>query len=110
VADVGAAGDGSANRAPALGQMAEDVLDHDHGGIDDQAEIDRADRQQVRRLAAHHHDQDGEEQGERDRRRDDDRAAQIAQEQPLHEEDQDHALDHVVQHGVGGDAIRSVRS
>ena len=27
--------------------MAEDVLHHDDGGVDDDAEIDRADRQQV---------------------------------------------------------------
>ena len=31
------------------------------------------------------------------------RAAQIAQEHPLHQEDQHDALQHVVQHGVGGD-------
>ena len=35
--------------------------------------------------------------------RHDQRAAQVAQEQPLDEEDQHHAHHHVVQHGVGGD-------
>jgi hypothetical protein len=39
-------------RAGRLGQVAEDVLDHDHGRIDDEAEIDRADREQIRRFAA----------------------------------------------------------
>ena len=46
--------------------MPEDVLDHDDRGIDDQAEIDGADRQQIRRLAAQHHEPDRERQGERD--------------------------------------------
>ena len=36
-------------------EMPEDVLHHDDGGIDDQPEIDRADRQQIGRFAAHHH-------------------------------------------------------
>ena len=67
----------------ALGEMAEDVLDHDHGGVDDQAEVDRADRQQVGRLAAQEHDQHREEKRERNGRRDNDRAAQVAQKQPL---------------------------
>src|SRR5205814_1035281 len=39
-----------------LGEMPEYVLDHDDGGIDDQAEVDRADRKQVRRIAPHQHD------------------------------------------------------
>ena len=84
-----------------LGQMPEHVLDHDDGGVDDQAEIDGAERQQVGRVAAHHEDQDGEAQRERDRRRHDDRAAERAQEQPLHHEHQHHAEDEVVHHRVG---------
>ena len=36
----------------ARGEIAVDVLDHDDGRIDDDAEIDRADREQVCRLAA----------------------------------------------------------
>ena len=36
------------DRAPrVMREMAEDVLHHDHGAVDDDAEIDRADRQQV---------------------------------------------------------------
>ena len=31
-------------------QVAEDALDHDHGGVDDDAEIDRPDRKQIGRF------------------------------------------------------------
>ncbi len=84
-------------------QMAEDVLHHDHGGIDDDAEVDRADRQQVGGFAAHHRDHDGKEQRHRDGRRHDHRAAQIAEKYPLDQEDQRDAEQHVVQHGLHGD-------
>ena len=81
-------------------QMAEDVLHHDDGGIDDDAEIDRADREQVGGFAAQHRDDDGQEQRHRNGRRDDQRAAQIAEEHPLDQEDQRDAEQHVVQHGA----------
>ena len=89
--------------ADGLGEMTEDVLDHDHRGVDDQPEIDGADRQQIGRLAAQHHEADGEGQRERDGHGDDEGAAQIAEERPLQQEDQHHAGDHVVQHGMGRD-------
>src|SRR6266446_10093171 len=80
--------------------MAEDILDHDHRRIDDQPEVDRADRQQICRLAAQHEHRDRKEQGERDRRRDGHGAAKIAEEQPLHDENQHDAEYHVVQHSA----------
>src|SRR5260221_10416552 len=83
--------------------MSKHVLDHNHGSVDDEPEIDRTHRQQVRRLAAQQHDADGEEQRERDGRGDDDGAAQIAKEDKLHHEYQHDAEDHVVQHGARGD-------
>jgi hypothetical protein len=45
--------------------MAKDVLHHDDGGIDNDAEVNRADRQQIGRLSAQ--DRDDEEQRRRDR-------------------------------------------
>ena len=69
-------------------EIAVDVLDQDHRGIDDDAEIDGADRQQVGVLAAQHQDDDAEEQRERDVGADDDGAAQVAEKDPLNEEDQ----------------------
>ncbi len=80
-----------------------DVLDHDDGGIHHQPEIDGADRQQVRRFAAQHHEPDGEGQRERYGHRDDHGAAQIAEKRPLQQKDEHDARHHVVQHGVRGD-------
>jgi hypothetical protein len=92
-------------RAALLGAGLEipvDVLHHDHGGIDDDAEVDRAERQEVCVLAAQHQNDDGKEQREGNVDADDDRASEIAEEYPLNEEDQKAAEDQVVQHGVRG--------
>src|ERR1700733_3684473 len=89
---------------PSGGEIAIHILDHNHGGIDDDAEIDGADRQQVCILAAQNENDDAEEQRERDICADDDGAAQIAQKQPLNGENKQNAEDEVVQHGAGGDA------
>ena len=75
-----------------LRQAAEDVLHHDDGGIDDQPEIDGADGQQIGGLAAEQQQRDRESQRERDGRRDDDGGAQVAEEDPLQEENQHDAL------------------
>ncbi len=80
-------------------QPAEDALDHDDGGIDDQAEVDRSHRKQIGGLAAYDQDADGHEQRERDGHADDHGAAKVAEKRPLQEEDQPDADDHVVKHG-----------
>ena len=64
-------------------EVAIDILDQDDRGIDDDAEIDRADGKQVRILAAQHEDDDAEEQRERNVGADDDGAAEVAEEEPL---------------------------
>src|SRR5262249_20449109 len=84
-------------------EVAVDVLHQDHGAVDDDAEIDRADREQVGVLAAQHQDHHAEEQRERDAGPDDDGAAQVAEKNPLDEENQQAAEHEVVQHGRGGD-------
>jgi hypothetical protein len=89
--------------APGERQVTVDVLDHDDGRIHQQAEVERADGEQVGALAARQHDHDGEEEGEGDGGRDHDGAAQVAEEEPLDHEDQQHAHDDVVHHHVGGD-------
>ena len=43
-------------------EVPENVLDQDHRRIDDDAEIDGADRKQVGVLSHQHHDDDGEKQ------------------------------------------------
>src|ERR1700682_4493193 len=86
-----------------LRQPAEDRFHHDHGGVHDEPEIDRADRQQIGGFAAQNQDDDGEEQRERYGGADDQRAAEVAQEHPLQQHDQQNAHYHIVQHGCGGD-------
>ncbi len=84
-------------------KAAEDAFDHDHGGIDNQAKVDGADRQEICGFAAHHQDADGEKQRERNRRADDDGAAQIAKKHPLQQEDQPDPEHHVVEDRPGRD-------
>src|SRR5262249_48178559 len=81
-------------------QVAEDILQHDHSGVDNDAEIDGTDRKQVGGFAPYHRYDHGEKQRDRNRRRYDDGAAQVAQEHPLDQEDQRNAEEHVVQHGI----------
>jgi hypothetical protein len=76
-------------RSVGLLEIPENVLDQDHRRIDDDAEIDGADRKQVGVLPHHHHDDDGEKQRERNIDADDDGAAQVAEENPLDDEDQE---------------------
>jgi hypothetical protein len=56
-------------------KIPEHVLDQDHRRVDDDAEIDGADREQIGVLAGEHHNDDGEEQCERNIDADDDGAA-----------------------------------
>jgi hypothetical protein len=56
----------------ASGQRASiNVLDHHHRAVDEDAEVDRADRQQIRRNAAQVETDEREQQRERDRDGDD---------------------------------------
>ncbi len=87
----------------ARGQVAVDVLDHHDGGIDDDAEVDRPDRQQVRRLAAEVEHREGEQECQGDVDGDDDRGLDVVHE---HEQDRDDERDaeaQVLGHGLGGE-------
>ena len=86
-----------------MGKMTEDILHHDDGAVDDDAEVDRADRQQVGGVAAQHGDDDRKEQGDGNCRGHDQRAAQVPQEDPLNEKDQRNAEQHIVHHRAHGD-------
>ena len=103
-----AVGDGG--RLTWMRQVAEDALDHDHGRVDDDAEVDRPDRKQVGGISAHDRDDHGQEQRGRHGRGDDDRAAQIAQEHVLDEKDQRDAEEQIVQHRANrdGDELTAV--
>src|SRR5208282_1208080 len=79
----------------AAGEMPEDVFDHDHAGADDQAEIDRSDRQQICRFTAQHHDADREGECEGNSGGDDEGAAKIAEENQLNDENEGQAEEQI---------------
>ena len=85
-------------------KIAENVFHQNDRGIDDDAEVDRTHRQQVRVLALQYQQDDGEEQGERNVDADDHGAAQVAQEDPLDQEHQQTSENQIVQYGVSRDA------
>src|SRR5438067_13377718 len=80
-------------------EIAVNVLHQNHRAVDDDAEINRSDRKQIRVLIAHHQNDDAEKQRERNIRADNDGAAQIAEKQPLDEEDQETPENQIVQNG-----------
>src|SRR5882672_10826015 len=80
------------------------VFHHDDGGVDDDAEIDGAQRQQVGVFAPQHQYYDGKEKRERNVGADDDGASEIAEENPLDQEDQQATKPQIVQHGMRGHA------
>ena len=79
LADLLHRGPGSRLVVPA--KMAHDVLHHHHRAIHDHAEIERAERQQVRRNMSQVETDRGEQQRKRNGQSDDQRAADIAQKQ-----------------------------
>ena len=82
--------------------MADDVLDHDHRAVDDHAEVQRAEREQIGGNVAQIQADGGEQQSEGNGERDDDSAAHIAEEEKQDDDDEDDAFAEVVQHRVGG--------
>ena len=83
--------------------MAHDVFDHDHGAVDDHAEVQRAEREQIRGNLFQVETDGGEQQGKRNGGGDDESAADVAEKQEENDRDQDHAFRQVVQHGVAGE-------
>jgi hypothetical protein len=83
-------------------EISKYVFDQDHRRIDDDPEVDRAQRQEVGILAPDYEKDNGEKQREWNIRADDNGAAQITQEKLLDEEDEEAAEHKVVQDRVGG--------
>ena len=69
-------------------KIPENILHQDHGRIYDDAEIHRAHGEQVGTFALNDQKNGGEEQRERDIQSHDGRATEIAEENPLDQEDQ----------------------
>src|ERR1700728_3368775 len=87
----------------ARGQVAVDILNHHDGRIDDDAEIDRPDRQQVRRLAAEEKHREGEQECQGNVDGDDDRGFDIVDEHEQDRHDKHDAEYQVFGDGLGGE-------
>ena len=84
-------------------QLAEDVLDHHHGAVHEDAEVDGADGEQVGRHVREVEADEREEQRERDRRGDDEARADVVQEEDQDDDHQHDAAQQVVLDGAGGE-------
>src|SRR5262249_8268988 len=89
--------------AAADGEFAIDVLDHDHGAVDQDAEVDGADGKQVGGDGWEGEEGEGEEQGEGNGERGDDGGTGAGEEEDEHDHHQDHAAEQVVLDGVDGE-------
>ena len=86
-----------------MAQVADDVFDHDHGAVDDHAEVQRAEREQVGGDVAQIEANGREQEGERNGERDDEGAAQIAEKEKQDDGNEDDALGEIVEDGVRGE-------
>ncbi len=87
----------------ALAEYAKDVLDHDHARVDEDPEVDRAQRQEIHRDVARVEQQECGRERQRDRRRDDQSGPHAAQEQHQDQRHQEHAEHQVVLDRVRGE-------
>ena len=83
-----------------MAQVTNDVFNHHHGTINDHAEIERTQAEQVRRNMSQIETNGCKQQRERDGEGDDQRAAEIAEEQEENDDDKDDSLGQVVKHRV----------
>ncbi len=84
-------------------QFAVDVFHHHHGAVNDDAEIDGANGEQVGGDIVRVQNDEGEQQRQRNGERDDHRRAEADQEEDQDDQHQHHAAQQVVFHRVGGE-------
>ncbi len=84
------------------GELSIDALEHDDGGVDEDAEVDGTDGDEVGGAACQHHHAEGEEDGEGNRDCGDEGDAEVAEHRQQHERDEDEAGDDDFADGVGG--------
>ena len=85
-----------------FGQTSNAVLDHNHGAIHDQPEIQCAQAHQIGRDARAHHAGDRRQHRQRDNRSSDQGGADITQQQEQHHDDQQCPFEQVLLHGGDG--------
>src|SRR5215469_3485702 len=84
-------------------QLSVDVLNHDDGAVDDDAEVNGAYGQKIRRTVVRVQNDEGKEQRQRNRKRDDDGRANADQEKDKDNQHQHHAAQQVGFNRVGGE-------
>src|SRR5207245_5289041 len=84
-------------------EVAIDVFHHHYGGLDDDAEVDGAERNEIRGRPGEHHSAEGRHQGEGDVHGGDAGRARLSEEHPEHDGDEHHAHEQVLEHGPGGE-------
>ena len=87
----------------AISQMADDIFHHHHRAFHHHAEIERAQREQIRGNAFELEAGGGEQQREGDSERNDEGSADIAEEDKQHDRDEDDSFCQIVHDGVGGE-------
>ena len=90
--------------AMAKAELAVDVFDHDDGAVNDDAEVDGADGEEIGGFAGRVQKDEGEEKSERNGERGDDGGAEADQEKDQDDQDEDHAAQEIPFDGVRGDA------
>jgi hypothetical protein len=85
------------------GELSIDVLHHDDGPIDENAEVDGADREEVRRNVPDVQTDEREQQRQRNRRRDDEPRPHVVEEEDQHDDHQQDAVQQVGLDGVRGE-------
>ena len=97
-----------------LAEVPQDVLGHDDGAVDDDAEVNGAEREQVRGNPSQVHEDEREEEGQRDGQGHDHRRADVIEKQRQQDDHQDGALDEIRQNRSHGrlheDVARVVRA
>ena len=86
----------------AAGELSIDALEHDDGRVDENAEVDGADGDEVCGTASEDHHAEGEQCGEGDGDGCDEGNAWVAEHNQQHQRDQSDTGDHDVPDGVGG--------
>src|SRR5258708_31660878 len=90
--------------AVAQAEFAVYVFHHDDGAVNDDAEINCADGEEICGFASQVEEDEREKQGERNRQRRDNGGAKTHQEKNQNDEHKNHAAKQISFYGVGGDA------
>ncbi len=84
------------------GELSIDALEHNDGGVDEDAEVDCADGDEVGGASGEHHHAEGKEHGKRNGNGGDEGDSQVAEHRQQHERDEHEAGDDDLADGVRG--------